>query len=137
MCLISLIASVRTNIVFVTMSVSLTMTFDSLSGAVGTTSGLKLLEGDGGCAFVTCCTGWHILWSLILASTKLPGAIPCESTAMMITISWTASGTRHSIFRRVSGSISPRGRGIHCRTARYNTIYTWWPDAVASGGSFD
>lgn len=80
--LIFLVASIRTNVAFMIVFLGLTLGFGLLTGtqwqlAKGNMDyALKLLEGGGGCAFVSCCAGWWILISLVLISTDFPLEIP-------------------------------------------------------------
>lgn len=83
--LVFLVCSVRTNIAFVVLFLSLSIAFELLAGAyflnaddiagnAGTAS--KLVVGGGACLFVTCLAGWWIFIALMLAVVDFPFQIP-------------------------------------------------------------
>lgn len=91
--LIFLICSLRTNIVFVVLFFSLTITFSLQSAAyflnaadiVGNASSVsKIVKGSGGCLFVTCMAGWYIFLALMLAVVDFPVQIPVGDLSSVI-----------------------------------------------------
>jgi len=82
LCLIYLICSVRTNLVFFCIFLGLVFTFGFLAGsywqaANGNASlSLTLQKGGGGCAFFVCLCGWYILFVQMLAALDFPWNLP-------------------------------------------------------------
>lgn len=84
-CLIFLIGSLRTNVCFFLIFLSLVLAFGFLTGAywlmasghtAESTSVHRLIVGAGGLTFVTSLLGWWILLALVLAAVDFPLAIP-------------------------------------------------------------
>jgi hypothetical protein len=84
LCLIYLICSLRTNIVFFLIFFTLVPAFGLLGGtflnaAQGKAAlAAKCQEAAGAFAFVTCLCGWWILLAILLASVDFPLAIPSK-----------------------------------------------------------
>jgi len=82
MCLIYLVCSIRTNICFFMIFLTLVLAFGLLTGAyLQTNNGNLALAGrlqiaGGACAFATCCFGWWIFAAIMLASLDFPFALP-------------------------------------------------------------
>lgn len=80
--LIYLIASLRTNVVFVLLFTFLEITFDLLAATffrIGDQNFVHLetyLKSAGAFAFITACTGWYLLVVLVFGSTGVPFALP-------------------------------------------------------------
>lgn len=82
LCVVYLIAALRTNVVFVVIFFCLIPAFSFLTAGFW-----KLAEGDtamathmitagGAFAFVVCCAGWYIFASLVFASVAFPVVLP-------------------------------------------------------------
>jgi uncharacterized protein len=97
MCFIYLICSLRTNIVFVVIFLSLVLGFSFLSGSywqtangIGNASssasalGHKLQVAAGACFFVTSLAGWYIFFSIMLAALDFPFQIPVGDLSTLI-----------------------------------------------------
>lgn len=97
LCLIYLICSLRTNIVFVVIFFTLVLTFGLLAGAywqlangIGNNDASALaLAGrlqiaGGACAFVTCMAGWWIFAAIMLAALDFPFQIPVGDLSTFI-----------------------------------------------------
>lgn len=82
LCLVYLVCSLRTNLVFFLIFFTLVPAFGLLAGgyleaAKGRTDLLpKLLEAAGAFAFVTCLCGWYIFFVIMLASVDFPLELP-------------------------------------------------------------
>lgn len=82
MCFIYLICSLRTNICFVIIFLTLVLAFATLTGAyfqISNGNGAlanRLIITAGACAFVTCCSGWWIFFAILLASLDFPFQLP-------------------------------------------------------------
>lgn len=82
MCLIYMICSIRTNIVFFNIFLWLVITFACLTGAYfQLNNGATALAGRlqitaGATAFITCCFGWYIFFAIMLASLDFPFEVP-------------------------------------------------------------
>jgi hypothetical protein len=82
LCLIFLICSIRTNLVFFLIFFSLVPAFGLLAGsyfhiANGRASLAKsLAEAAGAFCFVACLCGWYILFAIMLASVDFPVDLP-------------------------------------------------------------
>ncbi|KAM0458559.1 hypothetical protein ACHAPV_005951 [Trichoderma viride] len=85
LCIIFLICSLRTNVAFFVIFLSLTIAFGLLTGAFWAQAedfagnahyAHKLLVGAGASAFVTCLAGWYILLAISLAIVDFPIQIP-------------------------------------------------------------
>jgi len=90
LCLIYLIASIRTNIVFFGIFLSLVFAFGFLAGSFwhagqGNASlASKLQIGGGACAFVTSMLGWYLFFVQVLASVDFPLSLPVGDLSNMI-----------------------------------------------------
>ncbi|KAI1501736.1 GPR1/FUN34/YaaH-class plasma membrane protein [Biscogniauxia marginata] len=102
LCLVFLICSVRTNVVFVIVFISLTMTFGFVTGAYWALASdyagnaafaNRLLVGAGACAFVATAAGWWDLLAILLASVDFPITIPVGDLSTRIP---GASGRQNS-----------------------------------------
>jgi hypothetical protein len=84
MCLIYLVCSIRTNICFFMIFLTLVFAFACLTGAyLQANNGNLVLAGrlqiaGGAFAFVTCIFGWWIFAAIMLASLDFPIALPGE-----------------------------------------------------------
>ena len=82
LCLLFMVAALRTNAAFVMLFFCLVMTFAFLAGTFFQTyNGAAVLAGrlqiaGGAFAFVTCMVGWWILLSVLLAAVDFPIQIP-------------------------------------------------------------
>ncbi|KAI0597511.1 GPR1/FUN34/YaaH-class plasma membrane protein [Biscogniauxia sp. FL1348] len=85
LCVIFLVCSVRTNIAFVIIFISLSMTFGFVTGAYWALASdyagnagfaSRMLVGAGACAFTATAVGWWIFLSILLASVDFPIALP-------------------------------------------------------------
>lgn len=97
-CFVFLICSLRTNIVFFVIFLSLVFAFSFLAGAyfqlalayqnpanTGAASlASKLIVGGGACAFVTSLAGWWIFLAIMLAAVDFPIAIPVGDLSTLI-----------------------------------------------------
>lgn len=86
LCFIYMICSIRTNVAFFIIFLTLVLAFALLTGAFwnlaldGTSAtGLACVTAAGACAFVTCVAGWWIFASILLASVDFPIVLPGES----------------------------------------------------------
>jgi hypothetical protein len=77
-----LILSLRTNIVFFVLFLSLVLAFSLIAGAywqianrhISTAS--KLQKASGGCLFVTCACGFWVFFAIMLAALDFPFQLP-------------------------------------------------------------
>ena len=82
LCLIYLVCALRTNIIFVTIFVTLVLAFSCLAAtywylAMGNMAKAgNLLIAGGACSFVTCCAGWYLFTVQMLASVDFPLNLP-------------------------------------------------------------
>lgn len=82
LCLIYLICSIRTNLVFFLIFFCLVCNFALLSGAYfeGAKGNValsgRLTEAGGAFQFVSCLLGWYIFFAIMLASVDFPFSIP-------------------------------------------------------------
>ncbi|GAP90917.1 putative gpr1 fun34 -class plasma membrane protein [Rosellinia necatrix] len=85
LCVMYLICSVRTNIAFVIVFLTLVITFGLITGAYWALAmdyvangpfAAKLLEGAGAASFVCTASSWWILFSLMFASVDMPFSLP-------------------------------------------------------------
>ncbi|KAL3959721.1 hypothetical protein ACCO45_004838 [Purpureocillium lilacinum] len=92
-CLVFLICSLRTNICFVIIFLSLVVGFGLLTGAflanaddfAGNASlAKKLVVGAGASTFVTCWAGWYIFLAMLLAAVDFPIQIPVGDLSTVI-----------------------------------------------------
>lgn len=85
LCLIYLVCSIRTNLVFFLIFFTLVPAFGLLAGtffqlAKGQTAlALKLQEAAGAFAFITSLCGWYIFFAIMLASVDFPLDLPRKS----------------------------------------------------------
>jgi len=90
LCLIYLICSLRTNIVFFLIFFTLVPAFGLLGGtflnaAQGNAAvAARCQEAAGAFAFVTCLCGWYILLAILLASVDFPLALPIGNLSTFI-----------------------------------------------------
>ncbi|EUC43119.1 hypothetical protein COCMIDRAFT_101675 [Bipolaris oryzae ATCC 44560] len=90
LCLIFLICSIRTNLVFFMIFFSLTPAFGLLAGsyfqaANGRASlAKKLAEAGGAFCFVACLCGWYIFFAIMLASVDFPFNIPIVDLSSVV-----------------------------------------------------
>ncbi|KAM0271618.1 hypothetical protein ACHAQH_009045 [Verticillium albo-atrum] len=85
LCLVYLVCSLRTNIVFFVIFLTLVLAFGLLTGAYWALAAdytgnaafaSKLVKGGGACTFVTCLAGWWIFMAILLAVLEFPFQIP-------------------------------------------------------------
>jgi hypothetical protein len=87
MCLIYLICSVRTNVAFVIIFLTLVIAFSCLAGAYWQASNANLVLAGrlqitaGAFLFVTCASGWWIFFAIMLASLDFPFQVPGKSSS--------------------------------------------------------
>lgn len=85
MCLVFLVCSIRTNLVFFMIFFSLVPSFGLLAGsyfqaANGRASlAKKLAEAGGAFGFVACLFGWYIFSAIMLATVDFPFNLPSKS----------------------------------------------------------
>lgn len=93
MCFIYLICSLRTNIVFFIIFLTLVLTFTLLTGAYWALAADfegnaafagKLVKAGGACAFVTCLAGWWIFAAILLAILDFPLQLPVGDLSQVI-----------------------------------------------------
>lgn len=102
LCLVYLVCSLRTNVVFVVIFLTLVMAFALLAAsywtnaqaiAAATDPGLaasktalagRLLKAAGACTFVTSMAGWWIFFAIMLAALDFPFQIPVGDLSTMI-----------------------------------------------------
>lgn len=91
LCLVYLICSLRTNIVFFGIFLTLVCAFGCLAGAYWQISNGnlalagKLQTAGGAFTFVTCALGWWIFLAIMLASLDFPFQIPVGDLSTLIT----------------------------------------------------
>jgi len=90
LCLIYLICSLRTNVTFVVIFLTLVVGFALIAGAYwqlaqgNTVLGGHLVIAAGAFFFVTCCAGWWIFFAIMLAALDFPFQIPVGDLSTMI-----------------------------------------------------
>lgn len=99
LCLIYLVCSLRTNIVFVVIFFTLVLAFGLLAGTYWyNAKGLastppdaskiayagRLQKAAGACTFVTCMAGWWIFFAIMLAALDFPFQIPVGDLSTLI-----------------------------------------------------
>ncbi|KAI9804332.1 MAG: hypothetical protein M1833_007139 [Piccolia ochrophora] len=90
LCFIYLICSLRTNIVFVVIFLSLVIAFSMLAGAYwqlamgNAVAAGRLQKGGGGCTFVTSMAGWYLFAAQMLAALDFPFSMPVGDLSRMI-----------------------------------------------------
>ncbi|KAK0388012.1 hypothetical protein NLU13_4256 [Sarocladium strictum] len=91
--LVYLVCSLRTNIAFVVLFISLTICFELLAAAyflnaadivANASSANKLVVGGGACLFVTSLAGWWIFVALMLAAVDFPFQLPVGDLSSVI-----------------------------------------------------
>lgn len=86
LCLIYLVCSIRTNLVFFLIFFTLVPAFGLLAGTfLQLANGQvalagKLQEAAGAFAFITCLCGWYIFFAIMLASVDFPLDLPRKSS---------------------------------------------------------
>jgi succinate-acetate transporter protein len=84
LCLVYLICSIRTNLVFFLIFFTLVPAFGLLAGTFFQTAkgnlaiAAKCEEAAGAFTFVTCLLGWYILMAIMLASVDFPFDLPSK-----------------------------------------------------------
>ena len=82
LCLVYLVCSLRTNVVFFLIFFTLMPAFGLLGGAFlqlaqgNAATAAKCQEAAGAFAFVTCLLGWYIFLAIMLASVDFPFELP-------------------------------------------------------------
>ncbi|KAF2626449.1 hypothetical protein BU25DRAFT_99608 [Macroventuria anomochaeta] len=82
LCLVYLVCSMRTNLVFFLIFFTLTPAFGLLAGTFlnlaqgNAATASKCQEAAGAFAFVTCLLGWYIFFAIMLASVDFPFSLP-------------------------------------------------------------
>lgn len=82
LCLVYLICSIRTNLVFFLIFFTIVPAFGFLAGAFFNVAegkaalAAKCQEAAGAFAFVTCLCGWYIFLAIMLASVDFPFSLP-------------------------------------------------------------
>jgi len=90
LCLIYLVCSIRTNVAFFIIFLTLVVAFGALTGAYWQTAAGnaviagKLLKVAGAFVFVTCLSGWWIFVAIMLASLDFPFALPVGDLSHII-----------------------------------------------------
>ncbi|KAF6816467.1 gpr1 fun34-class plasma membrane protein [Colletotrichum musicola] len=88
-----LVCSLRTNIVFFIIFLTLVPTFALITAAYwflamdfagNSAFAAKLLEAAGACAFVTCMAGWYLIFAILLASLDFPLDLPVGDLSRVI-----------------------------------------------------
>lgn len=91
LCLVFLVCSIRTNLVFFLIFFTLVPAFGLLAGsymyiAQGRLSlASKLAEAGGAFCFVACLCGWYIFFAIMLASVDFPFDLPSKFTVRQFT----------------------------------------------------
>lgn len=90
LCLVYLICSLRTNLIFFLIFFTLIPAFGLLAGAFlnvaqgNAATASKCQEAAGAFAFVTCLLGWYIFLAIMLASVDFPFSLPIVDLSGMI-----------------------------------------------------
>lgn len=90
LCLIFLVCSIRTNLVFFIIFFTLTPAFGLLAGsymyiAEGKAQlASKLAEAGGAFCFVACLCGWYIFFAIMLASVDFPFDLPLVDLSSIV-----------------------------------------------------
>ncbi|KAI0011439.1 hypothetical protein F4779DRAFT_615680 [Xylariaceae sp. FL0662B] len=93
LCLVFLVGSVRTNVSFFIVFLSLVLTFALITGAYwalasdytgNAASANRLLVGAGACAFIATAVGWWIFLALLLASVDFPISLPLGDLSTVV-----------------------------------------------------
>jgi len=86
LCLVYLVCSIRTNLIFFLIFFTLVPAFGLLAGSYFQLANgqaalaVKLAEAAGAVTFVTCMCGWYIFFAIMLASVDFPFDLPRELT---------------------------------------------------------
>ncbi|KAK1708421.1 hypothetical protein CaCOL14_008131 [Colletotrichum acutatum] len=92
-CVVFLICSLRTNIVFFVIFLTLVAAFGLITAAYwflamdytsNAAYAAKLLQAAGACAFVTCAAGWWLIFAILLASLDFPLELPVGDLSRVI-----------------------------------------------------
>lgn len=90
LCLVYLVCSMRTNLVFFLIFFTLVPAFGLLAGTFfnaaegNAATAAKCQEAAGAFAFVTCLLGWYIFFAIMLASVDFPFSLPIVDLSGMI-----------------------------------------------------
>jgi len=90
LCLIYLVAALRTNVVFVVIFTTLVIAFCLLAGAfwqlalANSAQGSQLLVVAGAFAFIACVAGWYIFAAQMLACVDFPLSLPVGDLSTLI-----------------------------------------------------
>lgn len=90
LCLVYLVAALRTNMIFVIIFFTLVLAFSFLAGSFWQTAqnntvvAAQLLTGGGACAFAVCAFGWYLFFVQVLAAVDFPLALPVGDLSTMI-----------------------------------------------------
>ena len=90
LCLVYLVCSMRTNLVFLLIFFTLVPAFGLLAGTFfnaaegNAATAAKCQEAAGAFAFVTCLLGWYIFFAIMLASVDFPFSLPIVDLSGMI-----------------------------------------------------
>ncbi|KAF1946872.1 hypothetical protein EJ02DRAFT_499716 [Clathrospora elynae] len=90
LCLVYLICSIRTNLIFFLIFFTLVPAFGLLSGSYfhaakgNAAMASKLAEASGAFCFVTCLCGWYIFLAIMLASVDFPLDLPLVDLSTMV-----------------------------------------------------
>jgi succinate-acetate transporter protein len=82
LCLVYLVCSIRTNLIFFLIFFTLVPAFGLLAGSyLQLANGqprlaAKLAEASGAFCFITCLCGWYIFFAIMLASVDFPLSLP-------------------------------------------------------------
>ncbi|KAK8255571.1 hypothetical protein HDK77DRAFT_38423 [Phyllosticta capitalensis] len=90
MCFLFTILALRTNICFVTILGTLTMTFAMLSGVYWQTSNgnastaRHLQKAAGAFSFITICAGWWVMFAILLVAVDFPVQLPVGDLSSIV-----------------------------------------------------
>ena len=90
LCLVYLVCSMRTNLIFFLIFFTLTPAFGLLAGTFlqlgqgNAAVAAKCQEAAGAFTFVTCLLGWYIFLAIMLASVDFPFSLPIVDLSGMI-----------------------------------------------------
>ncbi|KAK2054722.1 GPR1/FUN34/YaaH-class plasma membrane protein [Colletotrichum caudatum] len=92
-CVVFLVCSLRTNVVFFIIFLTLVATFCLITAAYwflamdykeNAAYAAKLLKAAGGCAFAACMAGWWLIFAILLASLDFPLELPVGDLSRVI-----------------------------------------------------
>ncbi|KAK2024488.1 GPR1/FUN34/YaaH-class plasma membrane protein [Colletotrichum zoysiae] len=92
-CVVFLVCSLRTNVVFFVIFLTLVVTFCLITAAYwllaidytgNAAYAAKLLKAAGGCAFATCMAGWWLIFAILMESLDFPLDIPVGDLSTVI-----------------------------------------------------